>query len=313
MENREKTVNLLESFLSDKQVDGVCGYIVDPDGEGPIQVIVVLDIDYIQEANTKPGFIARMIREGVKQEIKKWIGLDVYVGSTAKKCENKSISESMSPHVRRRLDFNVLKQEINNIVDYELSVSCDSPVGEFIGEACDMLNERVLDDIVASTNVKVSLKEEDELYFYLVNTFGNYLAKKYKVRCADKISESKKKYVVTESQYKNLLEGSTVEDSIEDSKRFYKMFKRVIDEKFSELTYDESPRWSTHKDDVAWTDSEGNVFRYFDYAFLVKRGFFWSLMNYLPISHNTTKMMFERYFKERFPDKFFISVDEFDD
>jgi len=312
MENREKTVKLLESFLSDKQVDGVCGYIIDPDGEGPIQVIVIIDIDYIQEANTTPGFIARMIREGVKQEIKKWIGLDVYVGSTAKKCENKSISESMSPHVRRRLDFNVLKQEINNIVDYELSVSCDSPVGEFIGEACDMLNERVLDDIVASTNVKVSLKEKDELYFYLVNTFGNYLAKKYKVRCADKISESKKKYVVTESQYKNLLEGSTVEDSIEDSKRFYKMFKRIIDEKFSELTYDESPRWSTHEDDVAWKDSDEDVFRYNDYAFLVKRGFFWSLMNYLPISHNATKMMFERYFKERFPDKFFISVDEFD-
>ena len=312
MENREKTVNLLESFLSDKQVDGVCGYIVDPDGEGPIQVIVVLDIDYIQEANTKPGFIARMIREGVKQEIKKWIGLDVYVGSTAKKCENKSISESMSPHVRRRLDFNVLKQEINNIVDYELSVSCDSPVGEFIGEACDMLNERVLDDIVASTNVKVSLKEKDELYFYLVNTFGNYLAKKYKVRCADKISESKKKYVVTESQYKNLLEGSTEEDSIEDSKKFYKLFKKIIDEKFSELTYDESPRWSTHEDDVAWKDSNEDIVRYFDYAFLVRRNFFWSLMDYLPISHNATKMMFERYFKERFPDKFFLSVHEFD-
>ena len=80
MENREKTVNLLESFLSDKQVDGVCGYIVDPDGEGPIQVIVVLDIDYIQEANTKPGFIARMIKQGVKQEIEKWLGFDVYVG-----------------------------------------------------------------------------------------------------------------------------------------------------------------------------------------------------------------------------------------
>ena len=215
MENREKTVKLLESFLSDKQVDGVCGYIVDPDGEGPIQVIVVLDIDYIKEANTKPGFIARMIRQGVKQEIEKWIGFDVYVGSTAKKCE-------------------------------------------------------------------------------------------------ENIKESKKTYVVTESQYKNLLEGSTVEDSIEDSKRFYKMFKRIIDEKFSELTYDESPRWSTHEDDVAWTDSEGDVFRYFDYSFLVKRDFFWSLMNYLPISHNATKMMFERYFKERFPDKFFLSVAEFD-
>lgn len=215
MENREKTVKLLESFLSDKQVDGVCGYIVDPDGEGLIQVIVVLDIDYIKKANTKPGFIARMIRQGVKQEIEKWIGFDVYVGSTAKKCE-------------------------------------------------------------------------------------------------ENIKESKKTYVVTESQYKNLLEGSTVEDSIEDSKRFYKMFKRIIDEKFSELTYDESPRWSTHEDDVAWKDSNEDFIRYFDYAFLVKRGFFWSLMNYLPISHNATKMMFERYFKERFPDKFFISVDEFD-
>jgi hypothetical protein len=215
MENREKTVKLLESFLSDKQVDGVCGYIVDPDGEGPIQVIVVLDIDYIKEANTKPGFIARMIRQGVKQEIEKWIGFDVYVGSTAKKCE-------------------------------------------------------------------------------------------------ENLKESKKTYVVTESQYKNLLEGSTEEDSIEDSKRFYKMFKKIIDEKFSELTYDESPRWSTHEDDVAWTSSEGDVFRYFDYSFLVKRDFFWSLMNYLPISHNATKMMFERYFKERFPDKFFLSVAEFD-
>ena len=215
MENREKTVKLLESFLSEKQVDGVCGYIVDPDGEGLIQVIVVLDIDYIKKANTKPGFIARMIRQGVKQEIEKWIGFDVYVGSTAKKCE-------------------------------------------------------------------------------------------------ENLKESKKTYVVTESQYKNLLEGSTVEDSIEDSKRFYKMFKRIIDEKFSELTYDESPRWSTHEDDVAWKDSNEDFIRYFDYAFLVKRGFFWSLMNYLPISHNATKMMFERYFKERFPDKFFISVDEFD-
>ena len=66
---------------------GVCGYTVIPDyGEDSIQVIVVLDIDYIKEANTKPGFVARMIREGVKQEIKKWLGLDVYVGSTAKKC-----------------------------------------------------------------------------------------------------------------------------------------------------------------------------------------------------------------------------------
>ena len=222
MENREKTVKLLESFLSDKEVDGVCGYMVDPDGEGPIQVIVVLDIDYIQEANTKPGFIARMIREGVKQEIKKWLGLDVYVGSTAKKC-SESLFESMSPHVRRRLDFDNLKQEIDNIVDYELNICDYSPVGEFISEVCDMLNERILDGIVDSTRVKVSLKEKDDLYFYLVDIFGDYLAKIYRFICKDKISESKNKYVVTESQYNIILE----------SQKHIKVFQELINNEMS--------------------------------------------------------------------------------
>ena len=310
MENREKTVKLLESFLSDKQVDGVCGYIVDPDGEGPIQVIVVLDIDYIKEANTKPGFIARMIRQGVKQEIEKWIGFDVYVGSTAKKCEE-NITESISTYLRRRLSFDHMKQDIENLVDYELNPCEFSNIGDFVAEACDMLVYSYVEDLEVSFQ-KVSSREKDTLYYFLVDNFGNHLANVYKQRCVKGLGESKKTYVVTESQYKNLLEGSTEEESIEDSKRFYKMFKRIIDEKFSELTYDESPRWSTHEDDVAWKDSDEDVFRYNDYAFLVKRGFFWSLMNYLPISHNATKMMFERYFKEKFPNKFFLSVEEFD-
>ena len=310
MENREKTVKLLESFLSDKQVDGVCGYIVDPDGEGPIQVIVVLDIDYIKEANTKPGFIARMIRQGVKQEIEKWIGFDVYVGSTARKCEE-NITESISTYLRRRLSFEHMKQDIENLVDYELNPCEFSNIGDFVAEACDMLVYSYVEDLEVLFQ-KVSSREKDTLYYFLVDNFGNHLANVYKQRCVKGLEESKKTYVVTESQYKNLLEGSTEEESIEDSKRFYKMFKRIIDEKFSELTYDESPRWSTHEDDVAWKDSDEDVFRYNDYAFLVKRGFFWSLMNYLPISHNATKMMFERYFKEKFPDKFFLSVEEFD-
>lgn len=310
MENREKTVKLLESFLSDKQVDGVCGYIVDPDGEGPIQVIVVLDIDYIKEANTKPGFIARMIRQGVKQEIEKWIGFDVYVGSTARKCEE-NITESISTYLRRRLSFEHMKQDIENLVDYELNPCEFSNIGDFVAEACDMLVYSYVEDLEVSFQ-KVSSREKDTLYYFLVDNFGNHLANVYKQRCVKGLGESKKTYVVTESQYKNLLEGSTEEESIEDSKRFYKMFKRIIDEKFSELTYDESPRWSTHEDDVAWKDSDEDVFRYNDYAFLVKRGFFWSLMNYLPISHNATKMMFEQYFKEKFPDKFFLSVEEFD-
>jgi len=125
MKNREKTVKLLESFLSDKEVDGVCGYMVDPDGEGPIQVIVVLDIDYIQEANTKPGFIAKMIRAGVKQEIKKWIGLDVYIGSTAKKCDE-SITESKKKYIVTESQLERLKEYFDPI-HYLKKIMNDAP------------------------------------------------------------------------------------------------------------------------------------------------------------------------------------------
>ena len=181
MENREKTVKLLESFLSDKQVDGVCGYIVDPDGEGPIQVIVVLDIDYIKEANTKPGFIARMIRQGVKQEIEKWIGFDVYVGSTARKCEE-NITESISTYLRRRLSFEHMKQDIENLVDYELNPCEFSNIGDFVAEACDMLVYSYVEDLEVSFQ-KVSSREKDTLYYFLVDNFGNHLANVYKQRC----------------------------------------------------------------------------------------------------------------------------------
>jgi hypothetical protein len=86
MDIRQKTVRALETFLSELEVDGVCGFFVDPDHDGQVKVVVILDIDFIQNSNTKPEFVARMFRNGVKNEIQKWLGIDVYVGSTAKKC-----------------------------------------------------------------------------------------------------------------------------------------------------------------------------------------------------------------------------------
>jgi hypothetical protein len=217
MESREKTVKLLESFLSDKEVDGVCGYMVDPDGEGPIQVIVVLDIDYIQEANTKPGFIAKMIREGVKQEIKKWLGLDVYVGSTAKKCDEiEPLSESMSTHVKRRLINGELFDQLNSIIDYEFNASSFNNPLEYLEEICNALTEHTLDYIWETTNLKVSLKEKDELYFYFVRKYEKYITKQYQNERS--VNESKKKYVVTESQYNIILE----------SQKHIKVFQELI-------------------------------------------------------------------------------------
>ena len=134
MDSREKTIKLLEAFLSDKEVDGVCGYIVDPDGEDSIQVIVVLDIDYIKEANTKPGFVAKMIRAGVKQEIKKWIGLDVYVGSTAKKCDE-SITESKKKYIVTESQYNLILESQKYIKVFQEMVDKQMT---YIRSVCDM-------------------------------------------------------------------------------------------------------------------------------------------------------------------------------
>jgi hypothetical protein len=153
MKNREKTVKLLESFLSDKEVEGVCGYMVDPDGEGQIQVIVVLDIDYIKEANTKPGFVAKMIREGVKKEIKKWIGIDVYVGSTARSCgEGESLIESTKKYIVTESQYNLIVESqkkiqfFQDLIDNKLEIlrkECEDGADEYEGnsgsESCNQI------------------------------------------------------------------------------------------------------------------------------------------------------------------------------
>lgn len=96
-----------------------------------------------------------------------------------------------------------------------------------------------------------------------------------------------------------------------DQERLYKLFKRILDDKFSELTLRDKPWWQTHVDDVEWVNSEGTPFiRYNDYTFEVDRKYFWSFMNMMPLSYKITNELFTRYFKERFPDKSFISVED---
>ena len=311
MDKHEKTVKILESFLETYTMDGVCNFFVDSEEgaeheEDRFAVYMVLDLDWINKEITKPGFVANRMRAGLKEEIKKYTGLDVYVGSTAKKCKE-NITESISTYLRRRLSFEHMKQDIDNLVDYELNPCEFNNIGDFVAEACDILAHNYLEEL------QVSSKDKDGFYIALVDLFGNHLVNVYKQRCVKGLRESKKTYVVTESQYKKLLNEDPYEQiSKENSIKFYKLFKRILDGKFSELNYDENPYWSTHEDDVSWKDSSGDVVRYNDNTFLIERKFYWTFLNYLPISHTTTKLMFARYFRERFPDKFFLSVIEFD-
>jgi len=310
MNRHEKTVKILESFLRDYTMEGVCSFFVDSEEgakyeEDRIAVYIVLDLDWVNKEFTKPGFVANRMRSGLKEEIKKYTGLDVYVGSTARKCEE-NINESISTYLRRRLSFEHMKQDIDNLVDYELNPCEFNDIGDFVAEACDILAYNYLEEL------QVSSKDKDGFYIALVDLFGKHLVNVYKERCMKGLKESKKTYMVTESQYNKLLNEQTEEISKENAIKFYKLFKKIMDDKFLELTYNESIYWSTPEVDVAWSDSSNDVIRYDNYTFLVERNFYWTFMNYLPISHTTLKLMFARYFREKFPDKFFLSVREFD-
>lgn len=199
----DKTIKLLEEFLKDYTMEGACGFWVQPDEDGGIpSVYIIFDLDWLQSIETKPDFIARRMRQGLKEDIKNWTGIEVsYVGSTAKKCDNtKDINESISTYLRRRLSFQGMKENMENVVDYELNPCEFSNIGDFVAEACDMLAHNYLEDL------QVSSKDKDNFYFALVDLFGEYLSEVYKQRCVNGLNESKKRIIVTESQYKRLFE-----------------------------------------------------------------------------------------------------------
>jgi hypothetical protein len=117
----DKTIKLLDEFLKDYTMEGACGFWVQPDEDGGIpSVYIIFDLDWLQSLQTKPDFVARRMRQGLKEDIKNWTGVDVpYVGSTAKKCDNtKDINESVSTYLRRRFSFEDMKENIDSIVDY---------------------------------------------------------------------------------------------------------------------------------------------------------------------------------------------------
>ena len=215
----DKTIKLLEEFLKDYTMEGACGFWVQPDEDGGIpSVYIIFDLDWLQSFPTKPDFVARRMRQGLKEDIKNWTGVDVpYVGSTAKKCDNiKDINESVSTYLRRRFSFEDMKENIDSIVDYELNPCQFSDVGDFIAEACDMLSYNCLEEI------QVSSKDKDGFYVALVDLFGEYLVSIYEKRCVKGLKESKKRIIVTESQYKRLFE---------QKKSKVEMFQDLINDK----------------------------------------------------------------------------------
>lgn len=169
--------------------------------------------------------------------------------------------ETISPYLRRRLSFEDIKQDIENLVDYELNPCEFSDIGDFVAEACDMLVYNYVEDLEAS-HQKISSMEKDTLYYFLVDNFGNHLANVYKQRCVkgyknesiinwelwNKSKGVNKKIIVTESQYKRLFE---------QKKPKIEVFQELIDEKLQYIKYFcENISSQTFPSDVGFTSCE---------------------------------------------------------
>ena len=86
--NRLEQINVLEKFIETIDIDGICGAWVDADvtEDERIWVYIIIDLDWLDSIETKPGFVANRMRQGMKSEIKQWTNIDVEVGSISKKC-----------------------------------------------------------------------------------------------------------------------------------------------------------------------------------------------------------------------------------
>lgn len=85
MDEREQSIKVLKNFFESFDMEGVCGFWLDETSD-LLMVYIEIDIDWIKNIQTKPEFVAKRMRNYVKDEINKFTGLDVHVGSHAKKC-----------------------------------------------------------------------------------------------------------------------------------------------------------------------------------------------------------------------------------
>lgn len=99
--------------------------------------------------------------------------------------ESKTILETFSPQLRRRISFDTLKSELDNVFDYEINICLYPNVGELISEVADLLSVNIFDSLFNETNFTPTPKEKDTLYYYLVDMFSKYISKKYKEECSN--------------------------------------------------------------------------------------------------------------------------------
>lgn len=88
--------------------------------------------------------------------------------------------ETISTYLRRRMHMDVMKGEIDDIIEYHLLPCEFKDVNEFVAETCDMMTYNYLEDL------EVSSEDTDSFYYHIVDLFRDYLVKVYNKKCGKK-------------------------------------------------------------------------------------------------------------------------------
>ena len=130
--------------------------------------------------------------------------------------------ETISTYLRRRMSMDVMKEEMDIIIEYHM-IPCEfDNAGDFVAEACDMMTYGYLEDI------DVSSKDRDSFYYHMVDLFGDYLVNHYNKKCSKKLrTESVRKIIITESQFEQIIPNSVRRRLSEISDVLYEMLNNT--------------------------------------------------------------------------------------
>jgi hypothetical protein len=231
MMSYEQKVKLINKFMETYPMEEICGYWIGEDNEDNdkvdfVSVYLVFDSEKMKGKLNNAVEVNRK-KNRLKSDIENLFGFHTYVGSYAKKCEDDVvINESMPLKFRRRLSLEGMIDDVDSLI-YEWDACQYSSVGNFISDACDALKDNYIYDFLMDDDV--TPKENDNLYYALVDMFGEYLSKVYYNKCGDKRTpkireqkENKMKKVITltESELVDLIKkivSEDIDDEFEDN------------------------------------------------------------------------------------------------
>jgi hypothetical protein len=118
--------------------------------------------------------------------------------------------------------MDVMKGEMDAIIEYHIFPCEFKNAGDFVAEACDMMTYGYLEDI------NVSAEDTDSFYYHMVDLFGDYLVNHYNKKCSKKLrTESVRKIIITESQFEQIIPNSVRRRLSEISDVLYEMLNNT--------------------------------------------------------------------------------------